>query len=197
MTAINSSVFDPGWQEKLGIGYNDLQLVETSERLTEQSFNRLRAMTEPKLVLLFLNPDDIVDSVIVHPLVMIASDGHIQNGKGHPRGAGTFARILARYVRSQQKITLMDAIRKMSLMPAQRLEKATATARKKGRVQEAADADIVVFDPRTITDSATYDAPAVPSVGVKYLLVAGTLVVEEGRLVSHVAPGRPLVRQPR
>jgi N-acyl-D-aspartate/D-glutamate deacylase len=85
----------------------------------------------------------MVDSVIAEPLVMIASDGE----DGHPRNAGTFSRILARYVRERGSITLMDAIRKMALMPAQRLEKSTVTARRKGRLQEGADADIVVFVP--------------------------------------------------
>ena len=123
-------------------------------------------MSEPKLVLLYLNPDDIVDTVIRHPLVMVASDGHIERGKGHPRGSGTYARVLSRYVRSTQALTLMDAVRKMALMPAQRLERATPAARRKGRIQEGADADVVVFDAQTIADRATYDKPAEPSVGV-------------------------------
>ncbi len=194
MTAVNSSVFDPGWREKLGIDYGDLQLVETGERLNRESFERLHDMANPKLVLLFLNPDELVDSVILHPLVMIASDGHIEKRKGHPRGAGTYARVLSRYVRSQQRMTLMDALRKMSLMPAQRLEKATPAARRKGRIQEGMDADIVVFDAELVADRATYEFPAEPSVGMKYVLVSGTLVVENGKLVENVAPGQPLAR---
>jgi len=88
----------------------------------------------------------MVDVVIRHPLVMIASDGD----KGHPRNAGTYSQILARYVRHTGSITLMDAIRKMSLMPAQRMEKSTPAARLKGRLQEGADADVVVFDPEPL-----------------------------------------------
>src|SRR3954471_7134407 len=143
MTAINSSLFGPGWQTRLGIGYSELQDPETGQRLDEAAFNRLRNAPTQKLVLLFVNPDEIVDSVMVHPLVMVASDGLA----AHPRGAGTYARVLSRYVRTQGRLSLMDALRKMSLMPAQRLETATAAARKKGRLQEGADADIVVFDP--------------------------------------------------
>jgi len=194
MTAVNSALFNPGWRERLAIDYKDLQLVETGERLTKESFDRLHAMAEPKLVLLYLNPDDIVDAVMTHPLVMVASDGHIERGKGHPRGAGTFARMLARYVRSTQRITLMDAIRKMSLMPAQRLERAMPAARRKGRIQEGADADVVVFDAQTISDRATYDKPAEASVGVRYLLVGGTVVVDQGAVAAGVAPGRALLR---
>jgi N-acyl-D-aspartate/D-glutamate deacylase len=93
-------------------------------------------------------------------------------------------------VRSQQSLTLMDALRKMCLLPARRLESATAAARRKGRLQEGMDADVVVFDPASIADRATYRAPSEPSVGVRYLLVSGTLAVDGGRLVEGVAPGR-------
>ncbi|HEY3119627.1 MAG TPA: amidohydrolase family protein, partial [Vicinamibacteria bacterium] len=189
MSAINSALFGPGWQQKMGIGYQDLELPETGERLTEESFQRLHASPEPRLVLIHLNPDEVVDAVIAHPLVMVASDGL----PAHPRGAGTFARVLARYVREQRRLTLMDALRKMSLMPAQRLERSTPAARDKGRLQEGADADVVVFDPQTIADRATYRAPRQPSVGVRYLLVSGTVAVEDGKVVTGAAPGRALV----
>ena len=98
-------------------------------------------------------------------------------------------------MRSQQRLTLMDAIRKMSLMPAMRLERATAAARKKGRLQEGAAADIVIFDPETIADRATYESPSEPSVGVKYLLVAGKIVVDRGKILPNVLPGRALVNE--
>jgi len=124
---------------------------------------------------------------------MIASDGYMKDGKGHPRTAGTYARILRRYVREQRSLTLMEALRKMSLMPAQRLEAATPAARAKGRLQEGADADIVAFDPETVSDRATYEKPAEPSVGMRYVLVGGALVVDGGALVPNVFPGRALV----
>jgi hypothetical protein len=188
MTTIASAMFNPGWREKRGIDYGDVELPESGERLTRERFEALHASPEPHNVLIHMNPDRIVDEVIRHPLVMIASDGI----KQHPRSAGTYARVLARYFRAQGSLTLMEAVRKMSLMPAQRLEAATAAARRKGRLQPGADADIVVFDPQTIEDKATYRAANAPSVGVRYLLVAGTLVVAEGRIVDGVAPGRPL-----
>jgi N-acyl-D-aspartate/D-glutamate deacylase len=188
MTAINSSLFLPGWERRLGIGYGELEDPETGRRLDEAAFRRLRGAPTQKLVLLFVNPDEVVDAVMVHPLVMVASDGLL----AHPRGAGTYARVLARYVRSQGRLSLMDALRKMALMPAQRLERATAAARRKGRLQEGADADITVFDPRTVEDRATYKSPRIPSVGVRYVLVAGTPVVWEGSVVDGVRPGRAL-----
>ena len=87
----------------------------------------------------------------------------------------------------------MDAIRKMSLMPAEMLERSTPAARQKGRLQEGADADIVVFDANTITDRATFEKPMEPSVGVRYLAVGGTLLVDEGKLVPDVFPGRAIL----
>jgi len=193
MTAINSAIFNEGWREKMGIDYDGLREVDTGKPLTAERFKELRASPEQKMVLVYGNPDEMVDAIMVHPLVMIASDGLMENGKGHPRAAGTYARVIARYVRSQGTLALMDAIRKMTLMPARRLEKGSDAARRKGRLQEGADADIVMFDPASFADRATYQSPADASVGVRHLLVAGTPVVRDGRLIEGVAPGQPLL----
>jgi N-acyl-D-aspartate/D-glutamate deacylase len=189
MTAVNSALFNPGWREKLGIDYSDLVLPDTGEHLTKQRFDELHNASETHWVLIFANTQQIVDKVIPHPLVMIASDGAV----GHPRNAGTYSRVLAQYVREKGTVTLMDAIRKMSLMPAQMLERSTPEGRRKGRLQEGADADIVVFDAAMITDRATFVKPMEPSLGVRYLVVGGTLLVDEGKIVQDVFPGRALV----
>jgi N-acyl-D-aspartate/D-glutamate deacylase len=189
MTAINSALFNPGWQDKVGITYHDLMLPDTGERLTKERFEELHSASEPHMIIMFTNRLEIVDSVFLNPLVMVASDGL----EGHPRNAGTFCRILARYVRAQGTLTLLDAIRRMSLMPAQVLERSTPAARAKGRLQEGADADVVVFDLQTVGDRATYQSPMEPSVGVKYLLVGGVLVVDGGTLVDGVLPGKALL----
>jgi N-acyl-D-aspartate/D-glutamate deacylase len=189
MTYINSALFNPGWQEKAGgISYGDLVLPNTGEHLTKERFDELHNSSNPQTVLVFANTQEVLDKVIPHPLVMIASDGF----QGHPRNAGTYSRVLAQYVREKGTITLMDALRKMSLMPAEMLERSTPVARQKGRLQEGADADIVVFDAATISDHATFEKPMEPSVGVHYLLVAGTVVVNEGKIVPDVFPGRAL-----
>jgi len=188
MTFITGAYFAPGWRERRNIDYGDLELPGTGERLTRERFETLHAGSTPRLVLIHVNPDAVVDAVITNPLVMIASDGI----KGHPRLAGTCARILARYVRSQGTLSLLEAVRKLSLMPAQRLEAARQAARRKGRLQEGADADIVVFDPERIEDLATYSNAAKPSEGVRYLIVAGTVVVNDGLFVEGANPGRAL-----
>ncbi len=190
MTYINSALFNPGWQEKFGITYHDLMLPETGERLTQERFEQLHNSTDRHLVVLFNNTMDAVDAVFRNPLVMVASDG----GPGHPRNAGTFCRTLARYVRSQGTLSLMDAIRKMSLMPAQMLGRSTPAAQFKGRLQEGADADVVIFNPETVSDRATYQHPMEPSVGVEYLLVGGVVVVDQGKLKEGVFPGKALRR---
>jgi len=189
MTAINSALFNPGWREKLGIDFSNLVLPDTGEHLTKERFEELHNSSASQSVLVFANTREVVDAVIPNPLVMIASDGAV----GHPRNAGTYARVLAQYVREKKSVTLMEALRKMALMPAQMLERSTLAARRKGRLQEGADADIVVFDPQTISDRATFEKPMEPSVGVHYLLVGGTLVIDEGNIVPDVFPGRALV----
>lgn len=188
MTSIASALFNPGWRERRGIDYADLELPATGERLTKQRFDALHGSATPEYVLIHMNPDSVVDAIIRDSLVMIASDGL----PSHPRGAGTYSRILARYVREQRSLTLLEAVRKMSLMPAQRLETITPEARRKGRVQAGADADLVVFDPETVADRSTYRAPREPSAGMKYVLVGGTVVVEDGKVVPAVAPGRAI-----
>jgi hypothetical protein len=189
MTAINSAVFNPGWREKLGIDYGNLVVPDTGEHLTKERFDELHNSNKQLWVLIFANTQEIVDAIIPNPLIMIASDG----AEGHPRNAGTYARVLAQYFREKKTLTLMEALRKMTLMPAQMLERSTPAARQKGRLQEGADADIVIFDPQTIADRSTFEKPMEPSIGVHYLLVGGTPLIDEGKLVPDVFPGRALL----
>ena len=190
MTSINSAYFNPGWREKRGLDYDDLEIPETGERLTKERFEALNAATDSRLILIHANTDSVVDTVMSDPLVIVASDGVLQ----HPRGAGTRARVLSRHVRDQGSLSLLYAIGKMSLMPAQRLEQLTPVARRLGRIQQGARADITVFDPATVQDRATFRAPTEPSAGMRYVLVSGTLVVDGGQIVDGVAPGQPLLR---
>ena len=189
MTAINSAIFNPGWREKLGIDYNNLVLPGSGEHLTKERFEGLHNSNATQWVLIFANTQQIVDELIPNPLIMIASDG----AEGHPRNAGTYSRVLAQYVREKKSLTWMEGLRKMTLMPAQMLERSTPDAKRKGRIQEGADADIVVFDPDTIADRSTFQKPMEPSVGVHYLLVGGAVLIDDGKMASDMFPGKAIV----
>ena len=194
MTKIASAIFNEGWQQNLGIGYKDLQWPDTGERLTAESFARYRKTNG--WVITFTNTDEMVKAAVVSPLTMIASDGiPYVDGRSHPRSAGTYARILGHHVREEKSLALMEALRKMSLAPAQRLEKRTPAMRNKGRIRVGADADVAVFDPVRVTDRATYEKPALHSEGILHVLVNGVPVVKDGRLQEGITPGRP-VRAP-
>ena len=166
-----------------------LMLVSTGERLTRESFTANRK--PGAMVILFLNTPEMEAMAMTSPLTSIASDGGLREGKGHPRTAGTSARTLGYYVRETKQIGLMDAIRKLALMPAQRLEKLAPGFRNKGRIKVGADADVTVFDAGTVIDKSTYQQPNVPSVGFRYVLVNGVPVVVDGVLKDGVFPGRP------
>jgi len=191
-TRLESAVYDEGWQEKFGITFKDLQWVSTGERLTAETFARYRK--EGGYVIGHSIPEEISRLAAANPRVMVASDGLIENGQGHPRGAGTFARVLGVYVREQKALSLMDAIRKMSLLPAQRLEKAVPSMRLKGRVKIGADADLTLFDPTKVSDRATFEKPAQYSEGIRYVLVGGVFVVRDEKLIEDVKPGKAIRR---
>lgn len=190
MTDIKSAIFNEGWREVFGIDYKDLQWAATGERLTEESFQRYRKTGG--MVAIFSMTEEMVSGAVKSPLTMIASDGILENGKGHPRTAGTYSRVLGSYVREQGALSLMDAITKMTLMPAQRLEKRVPSMKNKGRIKVGADADLTIFDPKTINDRSTYQEPAQYSEGVKFVIVNGEMVVKDGTIQSGVHPGRPI-----
>jgi len=177
MTEIASAAYT-GWEQREPEYFARLLWPATGERLTRESFERYRK--QGGFVIQFGNTEEMVRAAIAHPLVMIASDGIIENGKGHPRGAGTFARVLGKYVREDKALSLMDAVRKASLLPAQRLETMSPVMRQKGRLGVGADADISVFDAAQHSD------------GFRFVLVEGTYVVRDGKLQDGVAPGQAI-----
>ena len=135
-----------------------------------------------------------------HPLVMIASDGmpiKSLDERAHPRGMGCFARVLGRYAREKKLITLAEAIRKMTLQPAARLEKISPAMRQKGRLTVGADADITIFNAEQVIDQATYANPNQFSKGIIHVLVGGTFVVRNEELVDGVFVGKPVRAQAR
>jgi len=189
-TTIDSAIFDEGWQEKLNISYNDLQWQATGERLTRESFEAHYATGG--IVIIHFMKEAMIELAVGTPFVMIASDAMPYDPGAHPRSAGTFARVLSRYVRERQTLDLVSALRKMTLMPAQRLEQIAPTMKHKGRVQVGADADLVLFDPATVIDNATFEEGLDYSTGIEYVLVSGTPVVYEGAIVEEAFPGRPV-----
>jgi N-acyl-D-aspartate/D-glutamate deacylase len=188
MTDIASGVFDEGWRESLGIDYGDLLWAATGERLTAETFAAHRRTGGN--VAIFSIPETAVRAALAHPLVMVASDAVMTKGRGHPRSAGTNARLLGVYVREQQALPLMEAIRKVTLLPAQRLEQRAPAFRAKGRVSVGADADLTLFDPERVKDRATWASPALPPDGIPYVLVGGVPVIAKGRIVPDTLPGQ-------
>jgi N-acyl-D-aspartate/D-glutamate deacylase len=190
MTDIKSAIFDEGWKEVFGIDYKDLQWAATGERLTKETFAEYRKTGG--MVAVFSMTEEIVSAAIKSPVTMVASDGILEKGKGHPRTAGTYSRVLGHYVREQGTLSLMDAITKMTLMPAQRLERRVPSMRSKGRIRIGADADLTIFDPQSIIDQSTFQEPAKYAAGIRFVLVNGVLIVKDGELQSNVYPGRPI-----
>ncbi len=190
-TAIQSAIFDEGWQERLRISYGDLQWQNTGERLTEATFEQYRE--EGGIVIIHMMQPEWIRGILADPRVMVASDGMPYAPGAHPRSAGTFARFLGRYVREQEVLPLMDALRKITLMPAQRLESVAPQMKRKGRIQIGSDADVTVFDPARILDTATFEGELTYSTGVEFVLVNGVFVVRDGSLVEGVRPGQPIL----
>ena len=190
-TNLNKARFDPGWQQRFGISYGDLQIAGTTERLTAESFRRYRAAG--KLAVAYAIPDTAVVLALRAPDVMIGSDAILNPGNNnHPRASGAFARVLAVYVRERGTLTLMDAIRRMTLLPAQTLESRSPAMRRKGRLAVGADADIVIFDPERIRDMATVEHPDRMSVGVSWVIVNGRVALDPRGPRREVRAGRPI-----
>jgi dihydroorotase len=193
MSDIASAASEAALAAKSDAWFARLEWPATGERLTRESFRRYRAIGGN--VVIHNNTDAVVQGAVADSLTMIASDGILHDGIGHPRVAGTYARVLGPYVRDLHLLSLMSALRKMTLMPARRLEQRVPAMRRKGRVRIGADADLAIFDPRTIADRATYRQPTLSPVGMEYVLVNGNVVVRHGRIVDGLLPGRP-VRAP-
>lgn len=190
-TSLESAIFDEGWQERLQISYGDLQWQDTGERLTEETFRSYRE--EGGVVIIHMMRPEWIEMGLQASHVMVASDGMPYAPGAHPRGAGTFARFLGRYVRDEGALSLMDGLRKVTLMPAQRLETTSPQMKRKGRIQIGSDADITIFDPARIIDTATFEDDLSYSIGVEFVMVNGTLVVRDGENVEGVRPGLPIV----
>lgn len=189
-TLIQSAVFNDGWQEKLGMTYSDLQWVATGERLTKETFEKYRA--SGGAAIMHMMKPDWINAGVSAPGVMIASDGMPYSALAHPRTAGTFCRVLGKFVREDKVIDLPTAIEKMTLLPAKRLGGISPMMQFKGRIQVGADADVTVFNASTVIDQATFEKGLEFSQGIEFVLVNGVLVLKKGKTVSNAFPGHPV-----
>lgn len=190
-TGLQSAIFDPGWQENLRISYGDLQWQDTGERLTRTSFQRYRA--SGGTVIIHMMKEEWITEALGRDFVMVASDGMPYALGAHPRSAGTFSRFLGRYVRENDLVPLMEALERITIMPARRLEEMSDQMKRKGRLQVGSDADITVFDPERIIDMATFEEDLAFSVGVEHVLVNGQFVVRDGENVPDATPGQAIM----
>jgi len=197
MTEIQSATIQDMYRAASDDSLATLEWPRTGERLNRESYDRYSRTGGP--VVVHTNTEQMVAAAITSPLTIIASDAYWQNGTGHPRTTGTYARVLGRYVREAGgqgvRLSLMDAIRKMTLLPAQRLEARVPAMKQKGRLSVGADADITIFDPRAVMDRSTYREPSLAPVGMQHVIVNGVSVVANGQAVENVTPGKA-VRAP-
>lgn len=191
-TLIGSTVFDEGCFESWGKDYSAVLATEgryKNEYCTKETFEYLRKYEPDTRVVCFVMNDEEVKMAYKNPHVMVASDGKIKDGQGHPRGAGTFPRVLGKLVREESVLTFEEAIQKMTLMPANRLGFTN-----KGRIKEGCDADITILNKETIIDNASYTNPSLPPTGIEYVFVNGELVLENGQITKFNS-GKAIRRQ--
>ncbi|WP_460066015.1 amidohydrolase family protein [Streptomyces sp. YKOK-I1] len=216
MTAIGAAFLHPDNLPRLGITPSHIIYTPTGERPAGAGrLTQLRAQDPGALAVIEyldesrMDERDIMRRALLFDDTMIASDAMPLQGAGgipltgaewpppagavtHPRSTGTFARTLRVLVRETGLLSLPEAIRRATLLPAQALERAAPDARRKGRLQPGADADVVVFDPLTVHDRSTYQHPTRSSQGFRHVLVGGEFVVHDGEINLAAMPGRPL-----
>ncbi len=206
-TLIQSALYD-GWESWPDERFARMQWAATGERLTRETFKKYRA--EGGSVISFANTEENLLIGIKDPLPMFASDGgrDLEDQPTHPRASGTFARVLGHYVRDEKALSLTDALRRMTIEPARRLESRVPEMRDRGRLRVGAYADITVFDPATVIDKSTYTNAAAFSEGITHVIVNGAPVVRNGAfdvyghlqgqriVIGSRMPGRP-IRAPR
>ncbi len=183
-TPLGSATYDEGWLERYGCDYGALELCEGEYRgrpCTEAIFRAERAAHPETMTVCRVMRGSDVDLAFRHADVMVASDATLHRGQGHPRACGTFPRVLSRYVKNGT-LTLEDAIRRMTVLPARQMGFKT-----KGSLREGMDADVLIFDPETVADRASFAAPLTPPEGIEWVFVNGRPALEKGVILERRA----------
>ena len=220
-SAIGAAEWNPeDVRDRLGVDWSDFKLVRTGHDFStkEELEKAIKDNPSDWVAVQYLHDDtdthdrSLLDLSVLFPGGVIETDavpytspdGKWLRGKewplpegaaSHPRSAGTYSRFLRKWVRERGVISFMEAIRKSSLRPAQILEKSTPMMKKKGRLQPGMDADVIVFDPETVADRATFENPTQTAAGMKHVMVNGTFLIRDEQLDTEAFPGRP-VRRP-
>ena len=222
MTGIGAAFLAPERLGERGLTPSSLTYAPTGERIASEARLRELRQTDPGglVIIKLLDEADPADRTLlmrslVFPGAIVASDAMPLTWAGpapdplawplpdgaftHPRAAGTFARSLRLLTRGTEgaALGLAEALSKCSLLPARVLQDRVPAMRRKGRLQAGSDADIVVFDPATISDRSSYADSTRPSAGIRHVLVNGTLVVRDAGLVPDALPGRAIRAEPR
>ncbi len=180
-TRIGETTYDDGFLERYNIDYDSIEISEgkyKGQRCTKNIFDELRKNSPDTITVGHVMNEKDIDMAILHPNVMIASDGFLHNEQGHPRAAGTFPRLIDKYVKTG-KLSLYDAINKMTTMQAKKLGLSN-----KGNLSKGSDADITIFSYDEIKDNATFDNPIKNPDGIKYVLIKGSVALKDGEIVN-------------
>lgn len=182
-TSIGATTYDDGFLDRYG---NDITKIEMTDgeykgkRIPDfATFARIRREHPEYLTVGHVMNQEEVDLALTHPRVMVGSDGILQNGAGHPRAAGTFPRFLRQYALETQRLSLPEAVAKITVQPARRF------GLERGTLSVGAAADVTVFDPAALTDRATFQAPALPPEGIRLVLLSGVPALENGRVLRQ------------
>ena len=190
-TRIGETTYDDGWLERYQCDYG--ACVPTGGKYkgqpcTRETFEELRREDPECITVCYVMRQEDVARALRHPAVMLASDGLLEKGEGHPRASGSFPRFWHEYVR-RGGMDWLQGLAKMTSMPARRLGLS-----RKGNLQPGSDGDIVVFDPERMRDCASFDDPALAPEGIEYVFIGGKLALEHG-IIKNASLGRALRRE--
>lgn len=191
-SGISAAVFSRDWQTIFDINYEDVQWADSGEFLTKESWEHYREKEPQGTVIHHYVKEEWTKRAVIEPGVIIVSDLLPMKSldKKVAPNHGAFTKILAQYVREEKLLSLSEAIEKMTLLPAQRLEKFAPAFKLKGRINVGADADLTLFNPNTVQNNATYLAPYQEASGIEHIIVNGEHLVNAGQLIKGVYPGK-------